>query len=433
MNLLKELDYSVVQQCMHCGLCLPVCPTYDATKNERNSPRGRISLMRSIADDRLSVTRTFGDEMYFCLGCLACQTACPASVDYAELFETARAEIEREQVLETPMRRFWRGITLRGIFAHPVLLRALGKFLWAYQQSGLQRWIRKIGLLCLLPSRWREWEAMLPAASPSNSDQLMHEVEPAVEPKRFRIGLLSGCVQDVFFAEVNRDTMEVLRVNHCEVVTPRSQPCCGSLHAHNGELEAARDLARRTIDQFDLDSLDAIITNAAGCGSHLKHYDRLLADDPNYQKKAGQWSAKVRDIHEWLDEIGIRNPQTSLPAQVVTYHEACHLCHGQGISRQPRAILKSIPGLELVELTEATWCCGSAGVYNLTQPEMAQQLLDRKMKHIAETRAQTVATANPGCLIQLQQGARAQGIPLKIVHPISLLAEAYRQEHHSKS
>jgi glycolate oxidase iron-sulfur subunit len=232
----------------------------------------------------------------------------------------------------------------------------------------------------------------------------------------------------LIFSDVNRDTVEVLARNGCEVVTPPEQLCCGSLHAHNGEWELAQQLARKQIDQFPPDQYDAIITNAAGCGSHLKHYAKLLEGDSAYEGPAKAWDAKVKDIHEWLVEAGIQRPEplASATPQTVTYHEACHLCHGQQITSQPRQLLRTIPGVNLVELPESTWCCGSAGIYNLIQPEMAGELLERKVKHIASTGAQIVATGNPGCLLQIQNGCRKQGLPIQVVHPVSLLAAAYR-------
>jgi glycolate oxidase iron-sulfur subunit len=427
-NYLKNLDYSVLQQCMHCGMCLPTCPTYVMTGKEKNSPRGRISLMRSIADDELEVTKAFADEMYFCLGCLACTTACPAGVDYAHLFEMARAEAERQGVLDKPKRNFIRWISIRVIFTRPRLLHLIGKLLWFYQAAGLQTAVRKFRLTRLLPKNLRELEPLTPTVRRHFSTQLIKPVESPASTRKYRVGLLTGCVQDLTFSDINRDTADVLLANHCEVVTPRLQPCCGSLHGHNGEWELARELARRNIDKFDLESLDAIITNAAGCGSHLKHYDRLLENDPAYAKKAKEWSKKLRDIHEWLVEIGTRPPEGKLEPQVVTYHEACHLCHGQKITRQPRQLLKSIPGLELRELGESTWCCGSAGVYNITQPEAAKQLLDRKMSNVIRAGAEVVATANPGCMIQVQAGVRSHNLNMRVEHPISLLARAYRAE-----
>lgn len=448
---LKALDYSIVQQCMHCGLCLPTCPTYDATKLERNSPRGRIALMRAIADDRLDVTKAFGDEMYFCLGCLACQTACPAGVNYAELFEHARAEIEEKRVLASPKRNFIRGFAVGWLFMDLRRLELLGKALRLYQQLGLQTLLRRSGALKLLPKRLQELEAMTPHVQPAFSSDLINPFTPAEGGRKFRVAMLTGCAQDLTFSDVNRDTVEVLAQNGCEVVTPPEQSCCGSLHAHNGEWTLAQQLARRNIDQFPPEQFDAIITNAGGCGSHLKHYAKLLADDPAYLKRAKVWDAKVKDIHEWIVEIGmrfptmsrssprkeahseIRNSQSLLTSaatseMVVTYHESCHLSHGQKVVSQPRQLLQAIPGLKLVELPEASWCCGSAGIYNLTQPEMANDLLARKIKHIKSTGATTVATGNPGCLLQLINGAAKEGLKLRVVHPVTLLAEAYRAE-----
>ncbi len=426
---LKDLDYSVVQQCMHCGLCLPTCPTYDATKLERNSPRGRIALMRAIADERLEPTKAFADEMYFCLGCLACMTACPAGVNYAELFEHARAEAEQSGVLDSPKRGLIRGFTLRWLFMDLHRLHLVGYALRLYQQLGLQTFIRRCGVLNLLPKRLRELEAMTPQMQKKFSNELIEPLTAAVGPKRFRVAMLTGCAQDLIFSDVNRDTVEVLARNGCDVVTPPVQLCCGSLHAHNGEWELAQQLARKNIDQFPPDQFDAIITNAAGCGSHLKHYAKLLAGDPVYETRAHQWDAKMADIHEWLARTGITPPTAAnAPAQSVTYHEACHLCHGQKITAQPRQVLCAIPNLQLTELPESTWCCGSAGIYNLTQPEMADDLLDRKVRHIKSTKADVVATGNPGCLLQVLNGCKRNGLEVRVAHPVTLLAEAYRRD-----
>jgi len=426
---LKGLDYSVVQQCMHCGLCLPTCPTYDATKVERHGPRGRISLMRAIADGRLDATKTFADEMYFCLGCLACMTACPAGVNYAELFEHARAEAEASGVLKSPKRNFIRAFAIRWLFMDLSRLRLVGRVLRLYQQLGLQALVRRSGVLKLLPKRLQELEGITPDIQPKFSAELIAPVTPAVGPKKYRVAMLIGCAQDLIFSNINRDTVEVLARNECEVVTPPKQLCCGSLHAHNGEWELAQQLARKQLEQFPPDQFDAIITNAGGCGSHLKHYHKLLADDPAYRDRAALWDKKVKDIHEWLVETGIQPPANHAPAQVVTYHESCHLAHGQKITAQPRQLLGLIPNLKLVELPESLWCCGSAGIYNIVQPEMANQLLERKLKHIKTTGASIVANGNPGCLLQLINGAKQRGLNLRVVHPVTLLAEAYRRQN----
>ncbi len=425
-NLLKSLDYSVLQQCMHCGMCLPTCPTYVETKMERNSPRGRISLMRAVADGELDVSKALSDEMYYCLGCLACQTACPAGVNYAELFETARAEVEQAGVNQGMQRGFWRWLTLNLIFMRPWLLRLIGSVLRIYQSTGLDKMMRRVRFFGLMPRSLAALEPQTPRIADHFSDALISPVESPDGARKHRVGVLTGCIQDLAFSDVNRDTVDVLLANGCEVITPRSQSCCGSLHAHNGELELARELARRQIDAFDLDSLDAIITNAGGCGSHLKTYGHLLHDDPLYAAKAIIWDKKVKDIHEWLVQSGFRKPTAGAGVTEVTYHESCHLCHGQKVVSQPRQVLMSIPGLVLKELPESNWCCGSAGIYNITQPEQSRKLLDRKVGHIASTRAPVVATSNPGCHLQLVNGLRASG--QTVTQPVTLLAQAYRAE-----
>jgi glycolate oxidase iron-sulfur subunit len=425
---LLGLDYSVVQQCMHCGLCLPTCPTYTATKLERNSPRGRIALARAIADGRLELTSAFGEEMYFCLGCLACMTACPAGVNYAEIFEHARAAAEEKRVLQSPLRALIRWFTIKWLFMDLRRLLWAGRFLRWYQGLGMQALVRKSGVLKLMPKRLQELEAMTPTIPKRFSADLIPPVSSSQGKPRYRVAMLTGCAQDLIFSDINRDTVDVLVRNGCQVITPSNQSCCGSLHGHNGEHELARTLARRQIDQFPPDEFDAIISNAGGCGSHLKHYAQLLADDPRYADRARQWDAKLKDVHEWLATIGLEPIRdTKAPAIKVTYHESCHLCHGQKITRQPRQLLRTIPNLKLIELPESNWCCGSAGIYNITQPEMANRLLERKMNHIRSTGAEIVANGNSGCLLQLINGARIHQVPVRIAHPVTLLAEAYRR------
>ena len=427
---LAALDYSVLQQCMHCGLCLPVCPTYAETRRERNSPRGRISLARAIADGELAVSEVFGDEMYYCLGCLACTSACPAGVDYARIFETARATIEEAGVLDTPKRRFLRSVLLRGVFTRPRLLRAAGRLLWLWQASGGQSAFRRLGLRRLLPARLRQLEPQTPTIRRHFSPQLIQPIERPAGVVRWRVAVLTGCVQDLAFSDVNRATVDVLLANGCEVQTPPVQPCCGSLHAHNGDVATARALARRQLDLIDPFHVDAIISNAGGCGSHLQTYGHLLHDDAVYAARAAEWTRKYRDIHAFLVEIGFRRPESPAAPVTVTYHESCHLCHAQKVSGQPREILRAVPGVELRECAEASWCCGSAGIYNLTHPDTSARLLERKLGHIRATGAARVATANPGCHLQLAHGLRTVGDPApEVVHPIVLLAAAYRAEH----
>ncbi len=422
---LQQLDYSILQQCMHCGMCLPTCPTYDTTKRERNSPRGRISLMRSIADGDLTVTTAFADEMSYCLGCLACQTACPAGVDYSTLFETSRAHIESTRINAAPARTFWRTLTLEILFTRPRLLRFTGRLIHFAQSLKLDRLFAP-----LLPANLRRLAPQAPRIAEKFSDDLIREHEYPEAPATYKVALITGCIQDLAYPDVNRDTADVLLANGCEVHTPALQPCCGSLHSHNGEQEIAAELARRLIDLIPPGNYDAIISNAGGCGSHLRHYRPLLEDDPDFSAAAHAWDGKLRDIHEWLAEIGVRPPTAPPFAEpvTVTYHDSCHLAHGQKVVLQPRAILSIIPGLRVKELPEANWCCGSAGVYTITQPEESKRLLDRKVANIRSTGATVLATANPGCHLQIVNGLAAEGVTMEVMHPISLLAAAYRSE-----
>lgn len=434
LTLLHDLDFSVLQQCMHCGMCLPSCPTYAETKRERNSPRGRIALMRAVAENELPLSRDFAEEMNYCLGCLACTSACPAGVDYASLIETARAASEESGVMETPRRSFLRWILMRQLFLRPRWLRAVGVMLRLYQRSGLQQRVWKSGLVTLLPKRIRELEASTPSIQPKFSDERI-ALRESPERVRFRAVLLTGCVQDLVFSDVNRATVDVLLANDCEVITPRLQGCCGSLHAHNGDLKSARTLARGMIDLVDIENVDAIISNAGGCGSHLKHYGRLLRDDIAYASRAAHWDAKVRDITQWLVEIGFRRPQSADTREAaaakkkipVTYHDACHLCHGQGITRQPREILRALPEIEFRECAESNWCCGAAGIYALIHPTTAQTLRERKWKNLKATGATLVAMGNPGCALHLCPRPDEPSHP-DVIHPVVLLAKAYAAE-----
>ncbi len=419
-----------LQQCIHCGLCLPVCPTYELTRRERSSPRGRISLMKAVAARELEPGEIFAKEMGDCLGCLACQTACPAGVDYASLIETARAEVETRGLNDSPSRSFWRWLALEQLFMNPRALRLAGRMLRLYQKSGLDRAARRLGVTRLLPKSLRDLEPQTPRITAAFSNELIEPCETSTSPPKHRVALLTGCVQDLVFSDINRDTADVLLANGCEVHTPPLQPCCGSLHAHNGAPELARELARRLIDLLPPERFDAIISNSGGCGSHLRHYGKLLAGDPAYAARARLWDSKLRDIHEWLIETGCR-PPLAAPQDApltVTYHDSCHLAHGQKVVRQPRELLDGIPGVTTVSLPEASWCCGSAGIYNITRPETSAALMERKVGHVIGTSASHLATANPGCHLQLARGLADAGSPVELIQPVTLLARAYRRE-----
>jgi len=422
---LKQLDGDLLQQCMHCGLCLPTCPTYMETGMERHSPRGRISLIRAVHSGELPVAHDFGDEMYQCLGCLACVSACPAGVQYGPMFEAARADVEASGALDHPERKFWRWLTLRQIFSHPWQLHLVARLIRFSQVTRLDVFFRKLGVLRLLHPKLAALEPQTPRISQKFSDQLIEPKESPSTPRR-KVGMLTGCIQDIAFSDINRDTVDVLLAAGCEVMTPREQGCCGSLHAHNGDLESARRIACRLMDLFPLEQVDAIISNAGGCGSHLRHFSGLFSEDSELRKKAELWDTKIRDVHEWLVEIGFK-PPGSIPSERTTYHDSCHLCHGQKVSAQPRALLQSLLDGNLVNLPEASLCCGSAGIYSITHPEEAERLGRRKVEKILSTKADCVAVANPGCHLQIQRGLQASGSSVRVRHPVSILAEACRQ------
>ncbi|HLT57488.1 MAG TPA: heterodisulfide reductase-related iron-sulfur binding cluster [Limnochordales bacterium] len=402
-------------RCVHCGLCTSVCPTYLELGSEADSPRGRIYLMRAVAEGRLAWTADVLEHLDSCLECRACETACPAGVAYGQLLEAARADIAQTY------RRPWRERLLFGLF-RDALFPYPGRLKAALAPvrigGGLLR-----RLAGLLPRDVRHMLALLPPRLDTDAPPLPAVIPPQGE-RRFRVAFLAGCVGQVLFQPANWATVRVLAANGCEVFIPPGQGCCGALHLHSGAVETARRLARRNVDAFDLDGVDAIITNAAGCGSTLKEYGQLLAGDPVYEERAARFARRVRDVTEFLAAIDLV-PPTRPVRRVVAYHDACHLAHGQGVRVEPRRLLAAIPELKLVELRDSDHCCGSAGLYNILQPEMAARLLDKKMAAIRETGADTVAAGNPGCVMQIAKGVREQGLAIDVRHPVELLAEAY--------
>jgi glycolate oxidase iron-sulfur subunit len=419
----------LIDQCVHCGFCLPVCPTYILWREEMDSPRGRIYLMKMAAEGDASINQTWVGHFDACLGCMACMTACPSGVDYGKLIEATRAQIERRYQrpsAEKGFRRF-----LFSTFTHPERLRLLALPLRLYQKSGLQALVRRIGIPKLLPKRLRAMETLLPQVP---APEKIPELIPAQGERRRRVGLLLGCVQQVFFPHVNAATARVLAAEGCEVVAPAAQSCCGALQVHTGEEEQAIQLARRTIDLFEKAHVDTVIINAAGCGSTVKDYGHLLRDDPEYAERAKAFSAKCRDILEFLAELEPRAPLNPLSAAGspgdrpirVAYHDACHLQHAQRIRSQPRVVLSRIPNLEIVEIPEAAVCCGSAGIYNLVQPETAAELGDRKAGNVTSVNPDMVVSGNPGCLLQLQSSLARAGRNLAVHHGIELVDASIR-------
>ncbi|MBI4496537.1 MAG: (Fe-S)-binding protein [Chloroflexi bacterium] len=420
---LLELHYDNMLACIRCGLCSSVCPTYQQTLIEEQSPRGRIAIARALAEGHLAVTPDLLHAMDSCLLCEACTAICPSGVHMEGIGEAVRTLVTQEQARPASWReRLVRWVGFRLLLNDLARLRTFAWLNRVYQRSGLRTLVRRTGVLRLLGLE--RAEAFLPDLPQEFFVPRGQTWQPAAGPARRRVAVVAGCVMSTAFADTDRATVEVLTANGCEVVAPAGQACCGAIHAHSGELPLAQELARQNIRAFqDLD-LDAIVVNAAGCGSMLKGYGRLLADDPEYAQAAAEFSAKVKDITEFLDGLPLVPPGKL--EVTVTFQEPCHLAHAQGIKQAPRRLLRAVPGLTLVEMAESDRCCGSAGIYNLTQPAMSDELLQRKVRHILATGADFVVTANPGCQMQVQAGLRAAGSSARVIHIVDLLAQAYQ-------
>jgi glycolate oxidase iron-sulfur subunit len=416
----RKIDYRLYQDCVHCGLCTASCPTYLETSNENDSPRGRIYLMRAVADGRLEAGTKVREHLNLCLDCRACESACPSGVQYGKIIEPFKVAIH-QAAPASEKTSLLRRLILHHLFPHSGRVRAALAPARLLQRFGLLDFAEKSGLTRLLPPTLRRMQTMLPRLSRTTG--ALPEVLPPIGPKRARVALFLGCVAEAMFPETNAATARVLQRNGCEVIVPRGQVCCGAIHYHSGVEAPALDLARRNLKAFDPDRFDAIIVNAAGCGAMLKDYAHLLPSADH--DLAARFVARVKDISEFLVALGPIAPKHPLPRKV-TYHDACHLCHGQQIRSQPRQLLGLIPGLELVPLEESEICCGAAGTYNLTQPEMSERLGRRKMDQIAATGAEVVATGNVGCILQIARKVKESGKPIEITHPIDLLDRAYR-------
>ncbi|MEO8099410.1 MAG: heterodisulfide reductase-related iron-sulfur binding cluster [Acidobacteriota bacterium] len=410
----------LIDQCVHCGFCLPACPTYVLWGQEMDSPRGRIYLIKMANEGTATMTPQWVQHFDSCLGCMSCMTACPSGVDYGKLIEATRAQIERKHPRSLAERIHRRAIF--DLFPNVARLRQMRPLLRFYQRSGVQGLLRGLGLFKVLPKRLRTMEALLP---PLGEHHEIPAVTPAQGAKRKRVGLLLGCVQREFLSEVNAATVRVLAAEGCEVVAPPSQGCCGALLVHAGEEAPALELAKRVIDEFEKADVDVVITNAGGCGSNVREYAHQLRDDPQYAARAQRFSAKCRDVAEFLSAIGPRAPRHPLKARVA-YHDSCHLQHAQRVRTQPRELLAAIPQAEIVDIPEAAICCGSAGIYNMVQPETATTLADRKADWIVPLQADFVATGNPGCLLQLQSALQRKGETTRVLHTIQLLDASIR-------
>ena len=416
----KDLD-----RCVHCGLCLNACPTYRELGVEMDSPRGRIYQMVQVSDGRLAIDDDYVEHIDLCLACRACETACPSGVQYGRLVEAARAEIEGSRS-HGWFERLLRWFVFDRLLCSPFLLKVTGYKLWAYQRSGLQTLVRRLGILKLF-GRLAEVEELTPAAEPPFFFGQVGKTFPAEGQRRHRVAMLAGCIANLSFAGMNEATVRVLQRNGCDVDLPASQGCCGALQVHAGLRDLGRRQAKQNIEAFEQGGYDAVITNAAGCGSVVKEYPELFEHDPDWHARAVAFSSKVKDITEFLAENELNRNLGSLPL-TVTYQDSCHLLHGQKVRTAPRKMLAAIPGLTFRELPQSEICCGSAGSYNVEHTDMAMALLEKKMQMVETTGADTIVTANPGCLLQLRVGVKKYGNKRRrVMHVVELLDEAYRQ------
>jgi glycolate oxidase iron-sulfur subunit len=419
----------LIDSCVHCGFCLATCPSYRVIGKEMDSPRGRIYLMDAINKGEATIDVATSQHFDSCLGCLACVSTCPSGVQYDKLIAATRPQIERNQPRNLSDRLI--RTLIFNLFPYPNRLRNLLPPLWLYQKSGLQKLVRNTGLTGLLEKiapRLAAMEAILPQITADSWQDNLPEVISAQGTKRYRVGMILGCVQRLFFSPVNEATVRVLTANGCEVVIPKSQGCCAALPAHQGQEAQAQTLAKQMIDSFADTDVDVIIINAAGCGHTLKEYGHILADDSEYSEKAAQFAAKVQDVQEFLSGIELTtelHPLTSGELNLV-YQDACHLLHGQKISLQPRQLLRKIPGVKLREPIDANLCCGSAGIYNMLQPEVAYELGQQKATNLLNTGASLIASPNPGCSLQIQKHLDLQKSNITLLHPIELLDYSIR-------
>lgn len=416
----------LIDTCVHCGFCLSTCPSYRVIGKEMDSPRGRIYLMDAINEGEIPLNSATVQHFDSCLGCLACVTTCPSGVQYDKLIAATRPQIERNYPRSLPDKLLRQLIF--SLFPYPNRLRVLLVPLVVYQKLGVQKLVRSTGLLKLLSPRLAAMESILPKLPLSAFQDNLPTIIPAQDKKRYRVGMILGCVQRLFFSPVNEATVRVLTANGCEVVIPKTQGCCAALPEHQGQRKQAQALARQMIDAFENTDVDAIIINAAGCGHTLKEYGHILEDDPQYREKAQEFASKVKDVQEFLATAGLTAKLSPLADQPLTivYQDACHLLHGQKISVQPRQLLQQIPDVKLREPIDAALCCGSAGVYNMLQPEVAEELGQQKVQNLLNTGADLIVSSNPGCTMQINKHLRLQDQKITVRHPMELLDYSIR-------
>ncbi|MCY9401281.1 (Fe-S)-binding protein [Bacillus haynesii] len=425
----QRMDEEELLNCMRCGFCLPSCPTYiESGFQESHSPRGRIALMKAVVDGTIEPDEDVERSLELCLGCRACEPVCPSGVNYGRLLEEARDIIQQNKRHAFPVKVLRRAV-FKGLFPHQNRIRALTGMLGVYQRSGMQNVIRKSGLLRLLPDHLAKMEAVLPKVPNMKQLKKRPHLLPAIGERKKRAAFFSGCLMDTLFLDTNTATIELLRLAGCEIIIPEQQTCCGALHGHSGEKSEAILLAKRNIQAFEDSNADFIVTNAGGCGAFLKEYDHLLKDDSEWRVRAASFTRKLKDFSSVLLELNFDQQSLELPQQIVTYQDSCHLRNVMKTSAEPRRLIRSIKGIEFKEMQNAESCCGSAGIYNIVESEMSMKILDTKMEAAAATRAATIVTANPGCLLQMKLGIERAGLTdrVRAVHLADLLLEAVQE------
>lgn len=427
----EKMDYDELMNCTRCGFCLPSCPTYIETgEDEVHSPRGRIALMKGLVDGVIEPSEEVKRSIDMCLGCRACEPVCPSGVKFGHLLEQARDAIYQTNK-QSAVTKLTRHIVFKGLFPHQNRMVNLTALVGFYQRSGIQTIANKTGLMKVIPENLRAMENVLPQVPKRKEMKQRPTHLESLIPQKKRVAFFSGCLMDTIFMHTNDSTMKLLQYAGCEIVIPTTQGCCGALHGHSGEQDQSIVMAKKNIEAFEKDNIDYIITNAGGCGAFLNDYDYLLKNEPEWDERAKLFSNKIKDISSILMELNFNNSNLQLDEQIVTYQDSCHLKNGQKTFLEPRQLLESIKGVEFVEMTDAGRCCGSAGIYNIVESDMSMQILDHKMEQARKTKAKTIVTANPGCLLQMKLGIEREGLSdeVEAVHLVDFLLAAYENSN----
>lgn len=423
-QLRKDLKYEKTNQCVQCGYCLPVCPTYVTMKKETHSPRGRINLIKMVGEGRIDDLSVLQEPIDLCLGCRACETACPTGVEYGTLLEAAKATLQKEKKHSLPAKLIQKTL-FKKVFPSRSAMQWIGNSMWIYEKSGLRKVVQKSGILKALPYNLDQFEAITPpSVSPSKRAELPREQE-AKGATKYKVAFFVGCIMDAMFHRINELSIKLLAEVGCEVHVVRNQTCCGALHAHAGELDDSKELAKRNIAAFEQEKVDFIVNNAGGCGAMLLEYDHLLADEPKWVERAKAFSNKTKDISQVLSLCGGLQVDDH-PHETVTYQRSCHMTNVQKVTKEPVQLLKSIPNVRFVEMNQADMCCGSAGIYNIVHYDESMTILDEKMENVKATEATTIITTNPGCLLQMKLGVEREKLShhVRALHLVEYLAEA---------